>query len=628
MPLLVAHAGLTAAVWATHRRLTARTTDLAPTLAAVRPWIGSPQRREGPVSGGRESGEQWPTNPKGEGCHRKLQRGQRPLQHPRQRQRPRVNTGVEGISGTDADADADAKEGEDWPNGSDGAGGGGGDKEEDSSASDFDHSLNSLSCKDEILELMRIPITKCRRGDQVNRALLEAKKNAKGELGLKDWEETIRRNSGLWVDKYSPKGSDDLVGNRDICEKLRDWLAKWEARHQYMEAAKKGGQKRDTANMRAAGARFKAVLLSGRPGIGKTTMAHLLPKELGYVCYELNAAQDRSKEKLERFLKDATQRQMISVDPNDLTLKKRCVVMDEVDGMHGSETSGGMKYLIETIKASHIPFICTCNWRAKDKIKGLAGHCFDLQVRPPHSKQIAERLLFIAKNEGLNLTQKAAEILAEQSRCDIRGSINMLQSLSGLQALGISIDEDLVNERSEEAKAGAMINMGPEEALQEIFLGSKSRFTFDERVSIVNLDWEPIVDLAVENYEKAIRDDDARNATEKTCALEVCKEIEKQIELYRDLIMRTNPNDVDGGHFPLTNDRPSFSARQYGYVPTLVRYVVMLGEVVGCSIDFPERPKRPLLRAQTARKENKNAKPYFLSSHLRGPLGSRCCFVS
>lgn len=44
---------------------------------------------------------------------------------------------------------------------------------------------------------------------------------------------------------------------------------------------------------------FRAILLSGPPGIGKTTSAHLMAKMKGYSPIEMNASDTRSKKLIE-----------------------------------------------------------------------------------------------------------------------------------------------------------------------------------------------------------------------------------------------------------------------------------------------------------------------------------------
>lgn len=44
---------------------------------------------------------------------------------------------------------------------------------------------------------------------------------------------------------------------------------------------------------------YRAVLISGPPGIGKTTSAHLMAKSAGYNPIELNASDARSKKLVE-----------------------------------------------------------------------------------------------------------------------------------------------------------------------------------------------------------------------------------------------------------------------------------------------------------------------------------------
>ena len=69
------------------------------------------------------------------------------------------------------------------------------------------------------------------------------------------------------------------------------------------------------------------------------------------------------------------------IKSNSNERKKKVLIMDEVDGMAGNEDRGGIGELIQIIKSSSIPIICICNDRQHQKIRSLAGHCFDLRFQ-------------------------------------------------------------------------------------------------------------------------------------------------------------------------------------------------------------------------------------------------------
>ena len=93
--------------------------------------------------------------------------------------------------------------------------------------------------------------------------------------------------------------------------------------------------------------------------------------------------------------------------------------MDEVDGMGGADR-GGLPELIKIIKGAKSPIICICNDRQAQKIRSLAGHCYDLRVKRPTKQVIAKRVIEIAAKEGLIVEFNAAEMLVEQVGNDIR----------------------------------------------------------------------------------------------------------------------------------------------------------------------------------------------------------------
>jgi len=109
----------------------------------------------------------------------------------------------------------------------------------------------------------------------------------------------------MWVDKYKPISLKSVVGqagDKSNANKLLKWLRNWFSFHGKSDEKVKAAWPglRDPE-----GKTFKAALLSGPPGIGKTSTAHLCCKEVGYDYFELNASDTRNKKGLHDTLSPA-----------------------------------------------------------------------------------------------------------------------------------------------------------------------------------------------------------------------------------------------------------------------------------------------------------------------------------
>ena len=82
-----------------------------------------------------------------------------------------------------------------------------------------------------------------------------------------------------WVDKYRPKTSNDILGNADNIIQIKEWLQNFKDKQIHNQKTFKN-----------------AILISGSPGIGKTTAAHIMLKEAGFDTIEFNV-QNREHQK-------------------------------------------------------------------------------------------------------------------------------------------------------------------------------------------------------------------------------------------------------------------------------------------------------------------------------------------
>ena len=236
-----------------------------------------------------------------------------------------------------------------------------------------------------------------------------------------------RSGSGeLWVTKWKPKSSDELVGNNTLVSTVRGFLKQWEAIHIHGQSPKPipGA---GTKNIDLA--KFKSILLSGPPGIGKTSSATIIARECGFRAVEVNASDSRGKSdsKILNGMNNKLANGISELCTNtSIGGQKTCIIMDEVDGMSGGDR-GGVQELIQNIKKSKIPIICICNDKYSQKLKSLRNHVIQLDFRKPTAQQIIKRAAHICAVEGLKTNDAALSRLIEMTNGDIRMVLNQLQ---------------------------------------------------------------------------------------------------------------------------------------------------------------------------------------------------------
>ncbi|KAI8120769.1 Replication factor C subunit 1 [Lucilia cuprina] len=304
-----------------------------------------------------------------------------------------------------------------------------------------------------------------------------------------------------WVDKYKPASVKDIIGQQGAASnvaKLTNWLSKWYINHD----GKKKLQKPNPWAKNDDGSFYKAALLSGPPGIGKTTTATLVCKELGFDAVEFNASDTRSKRLLKEEVSELLSNKSLYGyfhGNSQAVTKKHVLIMDEVDGMAGNEDRGGIQELIGLIKESSVPIICMCNDRNHQKMRSLVNYCYDLRFNRPQLKQIKGRIMSICAKENIKLDSgKIDEIIAATNN-DIRQSINHISLLSAGKDLNLASDKE--STKYGEKTAEKDLKMGPWEVVRKVFSADEHKtMSFNDKCDLFFHDYSLSPLFVQQNY--------------------------------------------------------------------------------------------------------------------------------
>lgn len=204
----------------------------------------------------------------------------------------------------------------------------------------------------------------------------------------------------LWTDKYRPQTLDEVVGNNKEKKIIQDWVGNW----------KKGNPQ-------------QPLLLVGPPGIGKTTLAQVIAKEFSE-SIELNASDKRSQDVIKSTIGESSSSRSLFGDEYKL------IIMDEVDGIHGTNDRGGVKAIGEIIKNSKHPMILIANDFYSKRLQSIKPKCTVIKMKKVRSPSIRKALKEIAEKEEIKANPKALDLIAKKSNGDMRSAINTLQALA------------------------------------------------------------------------------------------------------------------------------------------------------------------------------------------------------
>lgn len=181
------------------------------------------------------------------------------------------------------------------------------------------------------------------------------------------------------------------------------------------------------------------LLLSGRAGTGKTTVAKAMLNEIGSTYMLINGSEESGIDVLRNKIKNFAS--TVSFDTN-----RKFVILDESDYLNPQSTQPALRGFIEEFHRN-CGFILTCNFKNRI-IEPLHSRCSTIEFRIPKEEKLKlaaefyKRVIHILQQENVDYERKPVAAIIEKFFPDWRRVLNELQrySASGKIDSGILVN--------------------------------------------------------------------------------------------------------------------------------------------------------------------------------------------
>ncbi len=193
----------------------------------------------------------------------------------------------------------------------------------------------------------------------------------------------------LWVEKYRPHNLQTYIGNEHLKEKVKVYLESGDVPH---------------------------LLLYGRAGTGKTTLAKVIVGNIDCDHLYINASDENSVDAVRFKIRAFAS----SVGFQDL----KVIILDEADYLTPN-AQAALRNVMETF-SKHCRFILTCNY-VERIIDPIQSRCQSYKIVPPSKKEVAQQMVHILNEEGATYDLDDVALIVNAGYPDIRRVINSAQ---------------------------------------------------------------------------------------------------------------------------------------------------------------------------------------------------------
>jgi replication factor C subunit 2/4 len=262
-----------------------------------------------------------------------------------------------------------------------------------------------------------------------------------------------------WVEKYRPAKVDEVAHQEEVVRAMKNCTERKNLPH---------------------------LLFYGPPGTGKTSLILAVAKEMYGVSHyrdrvlELNASDERGIDVIRNKVKKFAQFAVSGNQKHDTTGEPlppfKIIILDEADSLT-KDAQAALRRIIENYtKVTRFCIICNYISRIIDPI---TSRCSKFRFQPLSHETHLARLSYIAQAEGVNVSEDGLVAAMQQAEGDLRRSINLVQSASGLYT-GKPITAAEVTEI-----AGAVPASVANQTIQMAFTSNATRELVDHVADIV-----------------------------------------------------------------------------------------------------------------------------------------------